>query len=96
MAGLLGNYGGGSSAPAYRSQDFSKGCVMITRSPLTDREREVAQMVSEAKSNKEIAFLLGLTYESTKQRVSRILSKLHLANRVALAIYWTKYDPIDE
>ena len=54
---------------------------------LTSREREVAQLVYEGLSNKEIARRLGVSEGTTKIHVHNILSKLKLANRVMLAMF---------
>jgi DNA-binding NarL/FixJ family response regulator len=49
--------------------------------PLTRREREVLLLVSQGKTNKEIAQVLVVTERTVKFHVSSILSKLGAANR---------------
>jgi DNA-binding NarL/FixJ family response regulator len=53
---------------------------------LTDREREVAAAVGAGSSNAEIAASLYMSEATVKAHVSRLLSKLDVANRVQIAI----------
>ncbi|MGL4743411.1 MAG: response regulator [Dermatophilaceae bacterium] len=53
---------------------------------LTEREREVARVVAAGMSNQEIADSLHLSLSTVKTNVSRVLTKLGLANRVQLAL----------
>lgn len=53
---------------------------------LSPREREVATAVSAGSSNAEIASALYMSEATVKAHVSRLLSKLDLANRVQIAI----------
>ncbi|ACA54388.1 response regulator transcription factor [Clostridium botulinum] len=54
---------------------------------LTPREREVAKLVSQGKSNKDICNILFLTEGTVKNYVTRILEKLELNNRTELALF---------
>jgi DNA-binding NarL/FixJ family response regulator len=54
---------------------------------LTHREKEVIRLVSEGKSNKEIALILNITQTTAKTHVSKILAKLNLASRTQAALY---------
>jgi DNA-binding NarL/FixJ family response regulator len=53
--------------------------------PLTDREREVLQLVAQGKSNKAIAAALHITERTVKFHVSAILGKLGAGNRTEAA-----------
>jgi DNA-binding NarL/FixJ family response regulator len=53
---------------------------------LTAREREVAQAVGDGRSNAEIARDLFVTVATVKAHVSRLLTKLHVDNRVQIAL----------
>lgn len=53
---------------------------------LTDREREVLALIAEGASNAQIAKSLGLTLKTVQNYVSRILDKLHLADRTQAAL----------
>ncbi|GAB4459804.1 MAG: response regulator transcription factor [Armatimonadaceae bacterium] len=56
---------------------------------LTEREREVLQLLAEGKSNVEIADSLFISEKTVKSHVSNILSKLHLEQRAqAIALAW--------
>jgi len=53
---------------------------------LSDREREVAVEVGRGRSNAEIASRLYMSEATVKSHVSRLLTKLHVGNRVQIAI----------
>jgi DNA-binding NarL/FixJ family response regulator len=55
---------------------------------LTPREREVAGLVAEGLSNKEIAGALVITLATVKDHVHRILEKTDLPSRAAVAAAW--------
>lgn len=55
---------------------------------LSFREKQIAQLVCQAKLNKEIAFELHLTEGTIKEYLNRIFRKLEVKNRTQLAI-WT-------
>ena len=50
--------------------------------PLTEREREVLQMVADGKTTKEIAALLFLSTGTVRNYMSEIISKLNVKNRI--------------
>ena len=57
---------------------------------LTERERDVVQLVAQGCSNQEIAKELVISEKTVKTHVSNILGKLHLEDRTQLAIYAIK------
>jgi DNA-binding CsgD family transcriptional regulator len=59
---------------------------------LSFREKQIAQLVSKAKLNKEIAFELRLTEGTIKEYLNRIFRKLEVKNRTELAI-WALQNP---
>ena len=56
-------------------------------SRLTAAEKKVLALVSSAKTNKEIAFALGISPATVKRHLENVLRKLTLKNRVEAAIY---------
>ena len=58
---------------------------------LTDREREVLQLVAQGRSNKEIARLLIVSERTVKGHVSNILGKLGLQDRTQAALYAVRH-----
>jgi DNA-binding NarL/FixJ family response regulator len=53
---------------------------------LTDREREVLELIAEGASNPQIARALGLSLKTIQNYVSRILDKLQLTDRTQAAL----------
>jgi DNA-binding NarL/FixJ family response regulator len=54
---------------------------------LTSRESTILQLVSEGKTNKEIASDLVISENTVKIHLRNILEKLHLKNRIQAAVY---------
>jgi len=57
-----------------------------TLKSLTDREREILQLLARGDSNKAIAQILGISNDTVKQHVRHILTKLNLTSRVEAAV----------
>jgi DNA-binding NarL/FixJ family response regulator len=62
---------------------------------LTQREREVLELIAAGKSDKEIAVQLSISLHTVKTHVRSILSKLHAVNRwdavrLAAKLGWSK------
>lgn len=55
--------------------------------PLSSREMEVLSYVTRGMSNKEIAFLLGISQQTVKNHVTSLLRKLGVEDRTQAAIY---------
>ncbi|MFB5193098.1 response regulator [Alicyclobacillus fastidiosus] len=56
-------------------------------STLTTREREILQCVQQGFTNKGIAEALFISENTVKNHLKNIMAKLHIKNRVQLAIY---------
>lgn len=54
---------------------------------LSERERSVALLVAEGKSDSELAAIFGCSYSSVRRILEQILGKLQLADRVELACW---------
>lgn len=63
-------------APAPDTQD----------SPLTDREKDILQLVVKGQANKEIAHQLNIAESTVKNHLRNIMEKLHAQNRVQAVI----------
>ena len=57
---------------------------------LTSRELEVAALLAEGQSNKQIATKLEISQETVKVHVKHVLNKLKLCSRVKVALYMTQ------
>jgi DNA-binding CsgD family transcriptional regulator len=60
---------------------------MSTSPKLSFREKQVIDLVSQAKLNKEIAYELHLTEGTIKEYLHRIFRKIGTANRTELAVW---------
>jgi len=58
-----------------------------TPDPLTEREMDVLRLVAQGLGNQEIAAKLHVGDATVRTHVSNILAKLHLANRIQVALY---------
>jgi two-component system, NarL family, nitrate/nitrite response regulator NarL len=63
------------------SESVTKGALL----ELSVREIEVAKLIAEGMSNKEIAHRLGISMSTAKDHVHNILEKTGLPNRAAVA-----------
>jgi non-specific serine/threonine protein kinase len=63
---------------------------MSRPSPLTGRELEVASLVAEGMTNKEVATRLGLSVRTAENHVLNVMNKLGLDNRAQVAAWYTR------
>lgn len=63
------------------------------REQLTEREQEVACLVADGASNKEVARRLGVAERTVKDHLTHIFAKLQLHDRVQLALHVHGVDP---
>lgn len=71
-------------SPATRGVPSSAEDVEV---PLTAREKEVLELVSNGLTNKEIADRLKISHETVKEHVQHILRKLALYDRTQVAVW---------
>ena len=70
-----------------RLSDRSLGKAAPGPDSITDREREVLEHLIAAKSNREIAAVLGIEERTVKSHMARLLRKAGVKNRIALSVY---------
>jgi len=61
--------------------------VNVAGQPLSFREKQVVELIRQAKANKEIAYELHLTEGTIKEYLNRIFRKVGATNRTALATW---------
>lgn len=59
----------------------------MDNNPLSEREREILQLVSQGKSNKQIALDLFISVNTVKVHVSNIYEKIGVASRTEATLY---------
>ncbi|MGQ9525861.1 MAG: LuxR C-terminal-related transcriptional regulator [Armatimonadota bacterium] len=78
----------GPGLSAYFIASVRRGLSAPTQTTqLTPREMDVICLVADGLSNRQIAGRLGLSEQTVKNHLSRILDKLGLESRVELALY---------
>src|SRR2546426_263701 len=55
--------------------------------PLTPREREVLQLIAEGKTTKEVAAILGVSFNTAESHRNRIMKKLNIHETAGLVRY---------
>jgi DNA-binding NarL/FixJ family response regulator len=60
---------------------------------LTDREREILELVSRGLANKEIADRLSITFDTVRHHLRRIYEKLHVRCRTEAATVFLRNKP---
>jgi DNA-binding NarL/FixJ family response regulator len=61
-------------------------CADCGKAKISRREKQIIELVSRAKANKEIAFELHLSEGTVKEYLNRIFRKLEVRSRTELAI----------
>jgi DNA-binding NarL/FixJ family response regulator len=74
------------SHAAHTDPTTRRTTALAALTALTDRERDVVLAVAEGKTNPEIAATLHLGVATVKTHLANALTKLHLPNRVQLAL----------
>ena len=64
-----------------RTGEFTPNERALSSLGITERERQVLQLLADGRSNKEIAAQLGLSPNTVKTHVARLFEKLRVARR---------------
>ncbi|MGE5624325.1 MAG: response regulator [Bacillota bacterium] len=67
--------------------DAYMGKSELPPDPLTDRERQVLQLIAEGKTTKQIAEILGLSVKTADSHRTRIMQKLEIHETASLVRY---------
>ena len=54
---------------------------------LTPREREIVRSIARGRTNREVAEDLGISEQTVKNQLTVVFQKLHVKNRLELAVY---------
>lgn len=73
----------------------SRANELVLHDDLTNREKEVLQLIAQGYANQEIADELFITLKTVKTHVSNILSKLEVEDRTQAAIYAFRHDLVE-
>ena len=80
----------------FHEYDNSKA-PRASRRTLSPRETEVAQLLAEGRSNKEIAQRLEVSEPTVKKHIGHVLRKLGLQDRLQVALFVSRHPEfIDE
>ena len=63
-----------------------KGLVNLADVKMTNREREIVDLIADGLSNKEIGKKLNIATDTVKSHVHNILEKLSVRSRVEVAV----------
>ena len=69
-----------------RQRTFERTSPASQLEQLTDRERQILQLLAAGWTNREIGAEIGLTAGTVKNQVARILSKLNVTDRTQAAV----------
>jgi DNA-binding CsgD family transcriptional regulator len=76
--------------PLRRRAANALSALLSRPSPLSSRELEVAALVAEGMTNKEVATRLGLSVRTAENHLLNVMNKLGLANRAQVAAWYTR------
>jgi two-component system, NarL family, response regulator LiaR len=64
------------------------------RAPMSRRELEVAALIAEGSSNKEISFSLQISEATVKKHVGGVIRKLRLADRLQVGVFLVRHPQV--
>ncbi len=65
----------------------------MDRRTLTPRQRDIANLVRDAHTNREIAQTLRISVSTVKIELAMIYVKTNARSRIALAVHWDREHP---
>jgi DNA-binding NarL/FixJ family response regulator len=74
-------------AQLLEDKDFDGGAIVDRYELLSNREREIFQLVAEGRTNKEIAALLAISPSTVETHRARIMEKLDLHSAAEIVLY---------
>jgi DNA-binding NarL/FixJ family response regulator len=70
-----------------RSKGVDQSRVTVKIAKLTNREREIIQLIAEGLKNKEIAMRLSISPATVRHHLSAIFAKLEVPGRLKLMVF---------
>jgi DNA-binding NarL/FixJ family response regulator len=83
-----------SEGEIWYDRDSAAKFLALKGLPLSEREREVLTLVSNGMSNGTIAATLGITENSVRTCISRLMEKAGARNRIELVLYGLGRSPV--
>ncbi len=77
-----------SKAVVDRIHEICEGAPVRGLDSLTEREKEILELIAEGLTNKEIAERVFLSQKTVRNYVSSIFQKIHVSHRTQAAIYY--------
>ena len=91
-----------SKGAVYLSPKISRAVVdaylskaRLSADPLSGRERQVLQLVSEGKSTKDVASLLGISVKTAESHRARLMKKLDIHETASLVRYAIRHGLVE-
>jgi DNA-binding NarL/FixJ family response regulator len=70
----------------FRKREEMEGAKQNHQEKLSEREQEVLKLIAIGANNRQIAKQLFISENTVKHHLSKIMSKLHVQNRIQLAV----------
>jgi DNA-binding NarL/FixJ family response regulator len=58
--------------------------------PLAPQEKNILELISQGRTNREIAEVLFLSEKTVRNNVSKIMKKINVSNRTEAAMFWSR------
>lgn len=74
-----------------KSKNHNRANIMDALNSLTERELEILEILSQGKSNKEIAHSLEISENTIEQHLRNIYEKLNVQNRTKAVVLYLRW-----